>query len=271
MSRIAGCFEALKEQSRKALIPYIVAGDPSKELTVPLMHKLVEQGADIIEMGVPFSDPMAEGIVIQLAHERALANKTGLRSILEMVKVFREKNDKTPVMLMGYANPIEHMGYQNFAQAANEAGVDGVLTVDIPPEEAKGLNAALKDVGLDNIFLIAPTTDDSRIKQIVDLATGFIYFVSLKGVTGAGHLDLDFVKKKLTQIKSMTSLPVSVGFGIKDNESAAAIASVAEGVVVGSALVDAIYQESKNTNDDQTLLNNSTQLIAGMRQAIDAI
>ena len=271
MSRIAGCFSALKEQGRKALIPYIVAGDPSKELTVPLMHKLVEQGADILEIGVPFSDPMAEGPTIQLGHERALANKTGLRHILEMVKTFRETNNNTPVMLMGYANPVEHMGYEAFAKAASEAGVDGVLTVDIPPEEAMALDAELNKLGLDNIFLIAPTTDESRIQQIAEVARGFVYFVSLKGVTGAGHLDIDLVQQKLSQIKAKTDLPISVGFGIKDNESATAIAQVAEGVVVGSALVDAIYKASQQTQDAETLLNNSTQLIADMRQAIDAL
>lgn len=269
MSRIEGCFNALKEQGRKALIPYIVAGDPSQELTVPLMHKLVEQGADILEIGVPFSDPMAEGPTIQLGHERALANKTGLRKILEMVKAFRADNDSTPVMLMGYANPIEYMGYEKFAKAAAEVGVDGVLTVDIPPEEAVNLDAELKKNGLDNIFLIAPTTDEDRIRQITELARGFIYFVSLKGVTGAGHLDMESVKEKLSQIKAHTALPISVGFGIKDNDSATAVAAVADGVVVGSALVDAINQASQQT--DQDLLNNATQLIAGMRQAIDAV
>lgn len=271
MSRIEGCFNALKEQGRKALIPYIVAGDPSQELTVPLMHKLVEQGADILEIGVPFSDPMAEGPTIQLGHERALANKTGLRHILAMVKNFRESNATTPVVLMGYANPVEYMGYETFAKAASEAGVDGVLTVDIPPEEAIALDAELKKVGLDNIFLIAPTTDEARIQQIVEVARGFVYFVSLKGVTGAGHLDVESVQQKLAQIKAKTDLPIGVGFGIKDNESATAVAKLAEGVVVGSALVDSIFKESQQTQDAETLLNNSTQLIAGMRQAIDAL
>ena len=271
MSRIEGCFNALQEQGRKALIPYIVAGDPSQELTVPLMHKLVEQGADILEIGVPFSDPMAEGPTIQLGHERALANKTGLRHILEMVKTFRETNNTTPVMLMGYANPVEHMGYQAFAKAAAEAGVDGVLTVDIPPEEAKALDQELNKVGLDNIFLIALTTEEIRIQQIVDMARGFVYFVSLKGVTGAGHLDIESVQQKLAQIKAKTDLPIAVGFGIKDNESATAVAKIADGVVVGSALVDAIYQQSQQTQDAQTLLDNSTKLIAGMRQAIDSM
>ena len=271
MSRIATCFETLKEQGRKALIPYIVAGDPSKELTVPLMHKLVEQGADIIEVGVPFSDPMAEGPVIQLGHERALANKTGLRDILKMVGEFRQQNQNTPILLMGYANPIEYMGYKTFADAAKEAGVDGVLTVDIPPEEALALDAELKKVDIDNIFLIAPTTDEERIQQITELARGFIYFVSLKGVTGAGHLDMTAVEQMLNQIKSKTSLPVSVGFGIKDNESATAVAKVAEGVVVGSALVESVNQQAQQGLDEQAFLTKSTQLIAGMRQAIDAL
>lgn len=267
MSRIAGCFEALQQQGRKALIPYIVAGDPSQELTVPLMHKLVEQGADILEIGVPFSDPMAEGPVIQLAHERALANRTGLRGILAMVKTFRATNSTTPVMLMGYANPIEYMGYQAFAAAAHEAGVDGVLTVDIPPEEALALNTELKKFEIDNIFLIAPTTDEARIKQIAALATGFVYFVSLKGVTGAGHLDTAMVEQKLNQIKTHTSLPIGVGFGIKDADTAVTISRLAEGVVVGSALVDAIFQRSQQGDD----VNAATQLIADMRVAMDAV
>ena len=270
MSRITGCFENLKQQGRKALIPYIVAGDPSQELTVPMMHKLVAQGADILEVGVPFSDPMAEGPVIQLAHERALENRMGLRGILSMVKNFRETDDKTPVLLMGYANPIEHMGYQVFATAASHAGVDGVLTVDIPPEEATALNSELKKVAIDNIFLVAPTTDAGRIKKIAELATGFVYFVSLKGVTGAGHLDVAMVEEKVTQIKSYTSLPISVGFGIKDAETALAISKVAEGVVVGSALVDSIYQHSKNISATDELMNTSTQIIDDMRQAMDA-
>ncbi|WP_019529878.1 tryptophan synthase subunit alpha [Dasania marina] len=271
MSRIAGCFEKLQQQGRKALIPYIVAGDPSQELTVPLMHKLVEQGANIIEIGVPFSDPMAEGPVIQLAHERALESHTGLRGILAMVTTFRETNNDTPVVLMGYANPVEHMGYQAFASAAHEAGVDGVLTVDIPPEEATPLNTELKKFAIDHIFLIAPTTDEQRIKQIAALATGFVYFVSLKGVTGAGHLDTAMVERKLTKIKAHTSLPIGVGFGIKDADTAAAIAKLAEGVVVGSALVDAVHQQVQKNTDEQTLLNTATQIIADMRLAIDAV
>lgn len=271
MSRIAGCLEALAKKQKKALIPYIVAGDPSVELTVPLMHKLVEQGADILEIGVPFSDPMAEGPVIQLAHERALANKMGLRQILAMISEFRQQDANTPVVLMGYANPVEYMGYDIFARAANDAGVDGLLTVDIPPEEALALNTELKKVGIDNIFLIAPTTTLERIKQITSIASGYVYYVSLKGVTGAGHLDVDSVRDKLAEIKSVTSLPISVGFGIKDPASAVAISKLAEGVVVGSALVDIVLQQSEQTSNQQELLANATKIISDMRRAMDAV
>ena len=271
MSRIESCLEALKQQNKKALIPYIVAGDPSAELTVSLMHKLVAQGTDILEIGVPFSDPMAEGPVIQLAHERALENKVGLRQILAMVKEFRQDDSKTPVVLMGYANPVEHMGYKVFAEAAEQAGIDGVLTVDLPPEEAAGLKTELEKVNIDTIFLIAPTTDTDRIKQIVALASGYIYYVSLKGVTGAGHLDINAVQTKLAEIKSMTSLPVAVGFGIKDSESAVAVSQIAEGVVVGSALVDNIQKQSKLCSDPCEVLESATQIIADMRKAMDAV
>lgn len=193
MSRIAGRFQQLAEQGRKALIPYVVAGDPSQEITVPLMHSLVESGADIIELGVPFSDPMSEGPVLQLGHERALANGTSLRHILAMVSEFRQRDQDTPVLLMGYANPIEHMGHEAFAAAANQAGIDAALTVDLPPEEVAGLNSHLRQFEMDNIFLIAPTTPEQRMAKITAQASGFIYYVSLKGVTGAGHLDTDEV------------------------------------------------------------------------------
>lgn len=270
MSRITGCLESLAQQGRKALIPYLVAGDPSAELTVPLMHALVAKGADILEIGVPFSDPMAEGPVIQLAHERALANRIGLRTVLAMVKQFREHDGTTPVVLMGYANPVEYMGYHTFAQAASEAGVDGLLTVDIPPEEATELNVELKKFAIDNIFLVAPTTSVTRINEIAAIASGYIYYVSLKGVTGAGHLDVDSVREKVSAIKAITSLPVSVGFGIKDAESAALIAKIAEGVVVGSALVESVVKSFATIKDQQQLLEVATSIIGDMRQAMDA-
>ena len=232
--------QSLAANNRKAVIPYVVAGDPAPEHTVAVMHTLVEQGADIIELGVPFSDPMAEGPVIQLGHERALANNVSLRDVLGMVAEFRQKDEKTPVVLMGYANPIEAMGYEKFAEAANVAGVNGVLTVDLPPEESEALNNCLKEKDIDTIFLIAPTTSDERTTRIVENASGYIYYVSLKGVTGAGHLDTEAVEQKVRAIKQKTALPVCVGFGIKDAQSAKQVAEHADGVVVGSLLVDGL-------------------------------
>ena len=268
MSRITACLEALKTEGRKALIPYIVAGDPTPDFTVPMLHSLVEQGADIIELGIPFSDPMAEGPVIQLAHERALEFNTSLTIALAMVKEFRQQNQQTPIVLMGYANPVMKMGYEVFAQAAADAGVDGLLTVDMPPEEAGELNTALKTVNIDSIFLIAPTTTAARIKNIAESATGYLYYVSLKGVTGAGHLDIDSVSEKLALIKSITTLPITVGFGIKDAETAAQIATLAEGVVVGSALVQRVADLA--VKDGRNAIAPAVQLIADMRQAMDA-
>lgn len=238
MSRIQSCLQKLKEQNKKALVPYIVAGDPDYATTLATLQAMVKAGADILEIGVPFSDPMAEGPVIQKGHERALASGMTLKKLLELVKEFRSTDDKTPIVLMGYANPVEHMGYAAFADAAVAAGVDGLLTVDIPPEEAGDLNRELKRVGIDNIFLLAPTTTDARAKHICELATGYLYYVSLKGVTGAGNLDTTEVREKLAHFRSYTSLPLCVGFGIKDAESARAISENADGVVVGSVLVD---------------------------------
>lgn len=266
MSRIAGRFRRLAERGRRALIPYIVAGDPSLEITVPLMHALVANGADMIELGVPFSDPMAEGPVIQLAHERALANGTGLRDVLQLVSEFRREDRDTPVLLMGYANPVEHMGYAAFADAAAEAGLDGLLTVDIPPEEVAGLNEQLHRVGMDNIFLIAPTTPDERVARIVAEASGFLYYVSLKGVTGAGHLDTQDVARHVARIRDHSDLPVAVGFGIKDAASARAVAAVADGVVVGSALVNAIAGAIESGDDPAAA---ATALLAEIRGGID--
>ncbi len=268
MSRIAGRFRQLAEQGRTALIPYIVAGDPSLDSTVPLMHALVANGADIIELGVPFSDPMSEGPVIQLAHERALANGTGLRDVLRLVGEFRRQDPDTPVLLMGYANPVEHMGYATFADAAAEAGLDGLLTVDIPPEEAAGLNEQLHRVGMDNIFLIAPTTPDARMSRIVAGASGFLYYVALKGVTGAGHLDTEDVATHVARIRNHSDLPVAVGFGIKDAASARAVAATADAVVVGSALVNAIAGAIES-GDDPT--DAATALLADIRRGIDSL
>lgn len=270
MSRIANCLKTLETDGRKALIPYIVAGDPNPTFTVPMMHQLVAEGADILELGVPFSDPMAEGPVIQLAHERALAHFTSLTKVLDMVREFRSKDTDTPVVLMGYANPMCKMGYAKFAEAAGGAGVDGVLTVDMPPEESAELNSALKEVSIDCIFLIAPTTTDARIASIAAQATGYLYYVSLKGVTGAGHLDVDSVSAKLQQIKAITSLPITVGFGIKDADTAVAIAPLAEGVVVGSALVQRAADLAAS-HEDSVAIEQAAQLIGAMRKAMDAI
>lgn len=269
MSRIAGRFRQLAEQERKALIPYVVAGDPGLDVTVPLMHRMVACGADIIELGVPFSDPMSEGPVLQLGHERALANGTSLRGVLELVSEFRKEDDATPVLLMGYANPVVHMGYAAFADAASAAGVDALLTVDIPPEEVLPVNAELQRVGMDNIFLVAPTTPAERIARITATASGFIYYVSLKGVTGAGHLDVADVERHLNLIREHSSLPVAVGFGIKDAASAKAVASVADGVVVGSALVDAMARAIEAGGDHEAAMAAVVALLTEIRAGID--
>lgn len=242
MSRIKNCFNKLEVEGRKALIPYVTAGDSDPGVTVPLMHVMVNAGADIIELGVPFSDPMADGPVIQRAAERALEHHVSLRDVLTMVAEFRQQDNDTPVVLMGYLNPVEMMGYTVFAEAAEQAGVDGVLTVDLPPEEADELVVALKSQQLDPVFLLAPTSDNERIKLICEAAKGYVYYVALKGVTGAGNLDVQAVANKLEQIRKHTDLPVGVGFGIKDAESATAIAAVADAVVVGSVLVQKIEQ-----------------------------
>lgn len=267
MNRINSRFEKLKVEGRKALIPYVTAGDSDPKVTVPLMHTMVKAGADIIELGVPFSDPMADGPVIQRAAERALEHHTSLRDVLAMVAEFRRQNTDTPVVLMGYLNPVEVMGYTAFAEAAAMAGVDGVLTVDLPPEEADELVTALKAQQLDPIFLLAPTSDDERIKLICNAASGYVYYVAVKGVTGAGNLDVPAVSKKLDQIRMHTSLPVGVGFGIKDAESAAAVGAVADAVVVGSALVQKVEQAAGQHDRINTEIGD---LLAQMRAGMDA-
>ena len=267
MSRLAACFAALKAQGKTALIPYVTAGDPHPSITVPLMHSMVAAGANIIELGVPFSDPMADGPTIQQAHERALAHHTSLRDILAMVTEFRQTNQTTPVVLMGYLNPIEIMGYETFAKAAQAAGVDGVLTVDLPPEEGMGVLPMFREHGLDPIFLISPTTPTVRMQSVAAAGGGFVYYVSLKGVTGANTLDVAQVAARLAQIREHTDLPVGVGFGIKDATTAAAVAQVADAVVVGSAV---IKQIEAHLNDHATIMKNISDLLASMRQAMDA-
>ena len=266
MSRIQARFDRLQASGRKALIPYLTAGDPNPGFTVPLMHAMVEAGADILELGVPFSDPMAEGPVIQHAMERALTHHISLNGVIEMVADFRSKDKETPVLLMGYLNPVEVMGYENFVTKAAAAGVDGVLLVDLPPEEAGELLQYAHMRGLDVVFLVAPTTTPARMKLIAQASSGFVYYVSLKGVTGAGHLDTREVQQRVTQIKAMTSLPVGVGFGIKDGESAKTIASVADAVVVGSALVRLVEANIPSLDMTRTAV---ARLIAEMRRAMD--
>lgn len=266
-SRIKGCFEQLKRQEKKALISYITAGDPTPEITVDALHSLVEGGVDILEIGVPFSDPVADGSVIQRACERALEHDVSLSDVLEMVKQFREKDDKTPIVLMGYLNPIEVIGYEIFAQKAKQAGVDGVISVDMTPEESEAYNAALSANKLDPIYLITPTSPIKRIEWISSMASGFIYYVSVKGVTGSSKLDVKQVAEKLDVIRSVTDLPIGVGFGIKDAESAAMISSVADAAIVGSALVK-IHAE--NQQEPALIPGKLNELVSGMRQAIDA-
>lgn len=265
MSRINNTFKQLQQQQRIALIPFITAGDPKPDVTVTLMHALVAGGADIIELGVPFSDPMADGPVIQRASERALAAGTDLNQVLEMVHTFRQTNTNTPVILMGYLNPFEIMGYATFAQRAVEAGIDGVLAVDFPPEEADSVKKVLSEGGLDLIFLLSPTTDAARIQHIANVASGYLYYVSFKGVTGGQNLDVTAVKEKVQQIRQYTDLPIGVGFGIRDADSAAKVAQVANAVIVGSALVQKV--ETTPLTELPAVL---TSMLSEMRQAMDA-
>ena len=267
MSRIATRFRQLAERHRKALIPYITAGDPEPAVTVPLMHAMVEAGADLIELGVPFSDTMADGPVIQAASERALVHHVSLRDVLEMVREFRSRDTETPVIIMGYLNPVEVMGYAAFAEAAEAAGVDGVLTVDLPPEEAGEFLPAMREHRLDTIFLLAPTSTPERVQTIAALASGFVYYVSVKGVTGAGHLSVDDVAARLAELRKVIHIPIGVGFGISDARSAARIAAVADAVVVGSAIVKRI---ARHVTETERIAPDVCQLLGEMRQAMDA-
>ena len=247
-------------------MPYICAGDPAAALTVPLMHALTRAGADVIELGVPFSDPMADGPVIQRASERAIRNGVGLRQVLQMVEDFRRDDEQTPVVLMGYANPIERLGVARFAARAAAVGVDGVLVVDYPPEECEVFAASMRAAGIDPIFLVAPTTTDERIARIARVASGYLYYVSLKGVSGAGHLDIADVAERLPQIRSRIAVPVGVGFGIHDAASAQAVARVADAVVIGSRII----QEMENAPPGAAVAA-AEEFIKQIRQALDAI
>ncbi len=264
MSRIQATFAALAAQHRKALIPFITAGDPSPEMTVPLMHALVAGGANILELGVPFSDPMAEGPVIQRACERALKHGVGIRDVLGYVRTFRQTNSSTPVVLMGYANPIEHMGQQAFITAALEAGVDGTIVVDYPPEECEEFSAMMKAASLDVIFLLAPTSTDERIQQVAKVGSGFSYYVSLKGVTGAANIDIGEVAARIAAIRQHVKLPIGVGFGIRDAATAKAIGTVADAVVIGSRIIQ-FLEETPPAQAVETV----QAFIAGIRSALD--
>ncbi|MES1935561.1 tryptophan synthase subunit alpha [Salinisphaera hydrothermalis] len=267
MSRLAHRFAELKRAGRTALIPFLTAGDPSADATVEFMHALVAAGADAIELGVPFTDPMADGPVIQAACERALAHGTSLRDVLAMVERFRERDSDTPVVLMGYFNPIDSMGLDAFGQRAHEAGVDGALIVDMTAEEAPDIAPALVEAGVDPVCLIAPTTSEARIARICENAAGFIYYVSFKGVTGASSLDTDRLAAQIAPIRQATDLPVGVGFGVRTPENAAAVAAVADAVIVGSALVSQIAEYG---NDTATTTKKLSETLSAMRAAIDS-
>jgi tryptophan synthase alpha chain len=265
MSRIQGRFEALAKAKRKALIPYITAGDPHPSLTVPLMRALVEAGSDILELGVPFSDPMADGPVIQRAGERALKHGVGLADVLKFVSEFRKSDQATPVVLMGYANPIEAMGEENFVAAAKAADIDGVIVVDYPPEECESFARLAKNNAIDPIFLLAPTSTPRRIEQVGRVGSGYLYYVSLRGVTGASNIDFSELAKRIPAIRAATRLPIGVGFGIRDADSARNVAQSADAVVIGSRII----QEIEAAGADQAVARVK-QFLIPIRQALDA-
>lgn len=270
MSRIAATFEALKKDGRRALIPYVTAGFPYADITPELMHGMVAAGADVIELGVPFSDPMADGPVIQQAGEAALALGIGMKQVLAMVAAFRAKDTRTPVVLMGYANPVERYdlvhGKKAFIRDAAAAGVDGLLVVDYPPEECEQFAAELREAGIDLIFLLAPTSTDERMAQVARIASGYVYYVSLKGVTGAGHLDTDAVGRMLPRIRQHVGIPVGVGFGIRDANTAQAVGSAADAVVIGTKIIQLIDGQPR-----EQVVPAVHEFLAGIREALDAL
>ena len=270
MSRISAVTSRASKEGKKLLIPYLVAGDPNIATTLSLMHELVAAGADIIYLGVTFRDPSADGPVIQRGVERALARGTTLEATLEVVRLFRQKDAETPVVLMGYLNPIEIMGYQKFTQHAVAVGIDGVLVVDMPPAESAILHQMLQQAAIDTIYLVAPTTSPDRAAAIAEHSTGYLYYVSLKGVTGAALTDHASVSGNIKALRELTDLPIVIGFGIKDGDSARAMASLAEGVVIGSALVDKIRDltEPEQISPDQ--LFATTEVIREVRKAINS-
>lgn len=264
-SRIGGRFASLKSARRCALIPYITAGDPDLECTLALMHALVAAGADVIELGVPFSDPMADGPVVQRASERALARGVSLRDVIALAKSFRERDADTPVVLMGYANPIESMGVEAFITEAAAAGIDGAIVVDYPPEECEAFAALARQKGVDPVFLLAPTSTDQRIREVARVGSGYLYYVSLKGVTGATHIDVASVAERIAKIRAETQLPIGVGFGIRDPASASRIARSADAVVIGSRIIE----EIESAGPAQAVARVG-DLIRSIRQAMDA-
>ncbi|MFS2048513.1 tryptophan synthase subunit alpha [Variovorax sp. Varisp41] len=270
MSRIAATFEALKKDGRRALIPYVTAGFPYADITPELMHGMVAAGADVIELGVPFSDPMADGPVIQQAGEAALALGIGTKQVLAMVAAFRAKDTRTPVVLMGYANPVERYdlvhGKKAFIRDAAAAGVDGLLVVDYPPEECEQFAAELREAGIDLIFLLAPTSTDERMAQVARIASGYVYYVSLKGVTGAGHLDTEAVGRMLPRIRQHVGIPVGVGFGIRDANTAQAVGSAADAVVIGTKIIQLIDGQPR-----EQVVPAVHEFLAGIREALDAL
>ena len=265
MSRIKATFDALQASGRRALIPYVTSGDPFADATVDIMLAMVAAGADVIELGVPFSDPMADGPVIQKAGERALARGIGMPQVLAFVRGFRLKNDITPVVLMGYANPVERYGVDRFVADAKAAGVDGVLVVDYPPEECAAFAATLRANAIDPIFLLAPTSTETRMAQVGRIASGYVYYVALKGVTGAGHLDTAAVATMIPRIKRHVKLPVGVGFGIRDAKTAQAVAAVSDAVVIGTALVQLLEGCTRDN-----VAAAAGEFIAGIRAALDS-
>lgn len=264
MSRIQATFKSLKNKKEKALIPFFTAGDPHPDKTVEIMHALVESGADMIELGIPFSDPMADGPVIQRASERALKNNVGITTTIKLAAEFRKNNKITPLILMGYANPIEAIGIDNFISLIKDADIDGVITVDYPPEESEQFVRRLKENNIDSIFLIAPTTNDNRIKLIINQTTGFLYYVSLKGVTGSVNIDIKQVAQKVQNIKEFTNLPIGVGFGVRNAKTAKEVSLISDAVVIGSRIVQEI--EDSNGVD---LINNIKNLMVEMKNSIN--
>ncbi len=266
MSRLEMKFSELRGLNKAALVTFITAGDPSPDITVPLMHALVDAGSDVIELGVPFSDPMADGPVIQAASERALAAGVTTTDVIELIRGFRENDKSTPIVLMGYLNPIEIMGYEDFASSIADAGADGIIVVDMPPEEGVELGGVLKAQGIDNVHLLAPTSTADRIRLVCDDASGFIYYVSLRGVTGAATLDLGEVRSRLAAIRVHTNLPLGVGFGIDSPAAAAEAAEFADAVIVGTALVRIV---AENSDSPETLIRKASAFIESMSSAMD--